>query len=237
MSIVALIPARLESTRLQKKMLKNIGGTPLIVKTFTNLLNFNLFDKVAVITDSLEISRVLDKYSIEHFISEKKHETGTDRIAEFVDSFDCEIIINVQGDEPFLKKNQIEKIIEVYNNDHENEIDVVSLMIKIDKDIAKKSNVVKVNTDTNQFATQFTREFNPKSENYFKHIGVYAFRKSALKIFSSTTQTINEKNEKIEAIRIVENNFKFKMIQVYDETISIDTPSDLENANKYFVND
>ena len=72
MSIVALIPARLESTRLQKKMLKNIGGTPLIVKTFTNLLNFNLFDKVAVITDSLEISRVLDKYSIEHFISKKK---------------------------------------------------------------------------------------------------------------------------------------------------------------------
>ena len=237
MSIVALIPARLDSTRLQKKMLKNIGGTPLIVKTFTNLINFKLFDEVAVITDSFEISTVLDKYSIKHFTSKKIHDSGTDRIAEFVDSFDCEIIINVQGDEPFLKINQIEKIIEVFNNDHENEIDVVSLMIKIDKDIAKKSNVVKVSTDTNQFATQFTREFNPKSKNYFKHIGVYAFRKSALKRFSSTTQTINEKNEKIEAIRIVENNFRFKMIQVYDETISIDTPSDLENANKYFVND
>lgn len=237
MSIVALIPARLDSTRLQKKMLKNIGGTPLIVKTFTNLINFKLFDEVAVITDSLEISTVLDKYSIKHFISKKIHDTGTDRIAEFVDSFDCEIIINVQGDEPFLKTNQIEKIIEVFNNDHENEIDVVSLMIKIDKDIAKKSNVVKVSTDKNQFATQFTRKFNPKSKNYFKHIGVYAFRKSALKRFSYTTQTINEKNEKIEAIRIVENNFRFKMIQVYDETISIDTPSDLENANKYFVND
>ena len=218
-------------------MLKNIGGTPLIVKTFTNLLNFNLFDKVAVITDSLDISRVLDKYSIEHFISKKKHETGTDRIAEFVDSFDCEIIINVQGDEPFLKKNQIEKIIEVFNNDLENEIDVVSLMIKIDKEIAKKISVVKVNTDTNRFAVQFTRQFNSKSKNYFKHIGVYAFRKSALKRFSYTTQTINEKNEKIEAIRLIENNFKFKMIQVYDETISIDTPSDLENANKYFEND
>ena len=215
MSIVALIPARLDSTRLQKKMLKNIGGTPLIVKTFTNLLNFKLFDEVAVITDSLEISTVLDKYSIKHFISKKIHDTGTDRIAEFVDSFDCEIIINVQGDEPFLKINQIEKIIEVFNNDHDNEIDVVSLMIKIDKDTAKKSNVVKVSTDTNQFATQFTREFNPKSKNYFKHVGVYAFRKSALKRFSSTTQTINEKNEKIEAIRIVENNFRFKMIQVY----------------------
>ena len=237
MSIVALIPARLDSTRLQKKMLKNIGGTPLIVKTFTNLINFKLFDEVAVITDSLEISTVLDKYSIKHFISKKIHDTGTDRIAEFVDSFDCEIIINVQGDEPFLKINQIEKIIEVFNNDHKNEIDVVSLMIKIDKDTAKKSNVVKVSTDKNQFATKFTREFNPKSKSYFKPIGVYAFRNSALKRFSSTTQTINEKNEKIEAIRIVENNFRFKMIQVYDETISIDTPSDLENANKYFVND
>ena len=147
MSIVALIPARLDSTRLQKKMLKNIGGTPLIVKTFTNLINFKLFDEVAVITDSLEISTVLDKYSIKHFISKKIHDTGTDRIAEFVDSFDCEIIINVQGDEPFLKINQIEKIIEVFNNDHKNEIDVVSLMIKIDKDTAKKSNVVKVSTE------------------------------------------------------------------------------------------
>ena len=183
MSIVALIPARLDSTRLQKKMLKNIGGTPLIVKTFTNLINFKLFDEVAVITDSLEISTVLDKYSIKHFISKKIHDTGTDRIAEFVDSFDCEIIINVQGDEPFLKKDQIEKIIEVYKSDIEYNIDVVSLMIKIDKDTAKKSNVVKVSTDTNQFATQFTREFNPKSKNYFKHIGVYAFRKSALKDF------------------------------------------------------
>ena len=80
MSIVALIPARLDSTRLQKKMLKNIGGTPLIVKTFTNLINFKLFDEVAVITDSLEISTVLDKYSIKHFISKKIHDTGTDRI-------------------------------------------------------------------------------------------------------------------------------------------------------------
>ena len=237
MSIVALIPARLDSTRLQRKMLKKIGGTPLIVRTFTNLLNFNVFDEVAVITDSLEISKVLDDYSIKHFISKKTHETGTDRIAEFVNSFDCEIIINIQGDEPFLKKNQIEKIIDLFNNDIENNIDVASLMIKVDKKTAKKKNIVKVYTDANQFAVQFTREFNTKSKNYFKHIGVYAFRKIALKRFSSTTQTTNEKKEKIEAIRIVENNFKFKMIQVYDETISIDTPSDLDNANKYFVND
>ena len=234
-SIVALIPARLDSTRLPKKMLKDIGGTPLIVKTFTNLLNFNLFDEVAVITDSLEISKALDKYSIKHFISKKTHETGTDRIAEFVNSFDCEIIINVQGDEPFIKKNQIEKIIEVFNND--NNVDVVSLMIKIDEDTAKKNSVVKVSTDKNQYAVKFTREFNTENKNYFKHVGVYAFRKLALKRFALIGQTINEKEEKIEAIRLVENNFKFKMIQVYDESISIDTPSDLVNANKYFLND
>jgi len=237
MSIIALIPARLDSTRLQKKMLKKLGGTPLIVKTFTNLLNFNLFDKIAVITDSLEISKVLDKYSIKHFISKKIHETGTDRIAEFINSFDCEIIINVQGDEPFLKKDQIEKIIEVYKSDIEYNIDVVSLMIKIDEATAKKNSVVKVSTDKNQFAIKFTREFDTENKNYFKHVGVYAFRKSALKRFSLIGQTNNEKKEKIEAIRLVENNFKFKMIQVYDESISIDTPSDLENANKYFLND
>ena len=237
MSIIALIPARLDSTRLEKKMLKNIGGIPLIVRTFTNLLNFNIFSDIVVITDSLEISRELDKYSIKYIISKNTHETGTDRIAEFIDDFDCEIVINVQGDEPFLKKIQIEKIIKVFENDNENKIDVVSLMIEVDRFNAKKSSVVKVKTDENQNAIKFTRQFNKKCNTYFKHIGVYAFRKSALQRFSSTTQTINEKREKIEAIRIVENNFKFKMIKVYDETISIDTPTDLENANKYFVND
>ena len=236
-SIIALIPARLESTRLQKKMLKKIGGIPLIVRTFNNLINFNIFNEVAVITDSVEISQVLNKYSIKHFISKKKHKTGTDRIAEFVNSFDCEIIVNIQGDEPFLKKNQIEKIIELFNNDVQNDIDVASLMIKVDNNTAKKNSVVKVNTDDNQFAVQFTREFNIESKSYFKHIGVYAFRKAALKRFSSIVQTTNEKKEKIEAIRLVENNFKFKMIQVDNATISIDTASDLENANKYFVND
>ena len=103
MSIIALIPARLQSTRLEKKMLKNIGGIPLIVRTFTSLLNFNIFNEVVVVTDSHEISKVLEKYKIKYFISKKIHETGSDRIAEFVDNFDCEIIINIQGDEPFLK--------------------------------------------------------------------------------------------------------------------------------------
>ncbi len=232
MSIIALIPARLESTRLEKKMLKKIGGIPLIVRTFTNLLNFNIFSEVVVITDSLDISKVLDKYSIKYFISKKKHKTGTDRIAEFIDNFDCEIAINIQGDEPFLKKKQIEKIVKVFENDNKNKIDVVSLMTKIDGFTAKKSSVVKVKTDENQYAVKFTRKYK-KCNTFFKHIGVYAFRKSALKRFGSIAQTLNEKKEKIEAIRIVENNFKFKMIKVSGETLSIDTQSDLEDARNF----
>lgn len=237
MSIIALIPARLESNRLHKKMLKKVGGIPLIVRTYTNLINFNIFHEVVVVTDSFEIGKVLDKYSIKYFISKKIHQTGTDRIAEFIDNFDSKIIVNIQGDEPFLKKNQIQKIIKLFKDDLEHKIDVASLMIKIDKETAKKSSVVKVNTDENQFAVQFTRKFVGESKNHFKHIGVYAFRKSALKRFSSIHQTTNEKKEKIEATRLVENNFKFKMIQVNDETISIDTPSDLEIANKYLTDD
>jgi len=236
-SIIALIPARLQSTRLEKKMLKNIGGIPLIVRTFTSLLNFNIFNEVVVVTDSLEISKVLEKYKIKYFISKKIHETGSDRIAEFVDNFDCEIIINIQGDEPFLKKIQIEKIINVFENDNENKIDVVSLMTEVDSFTAKKSSVVKVKTDENHCAIKFTREFNENCSIYFKHIGVYAFRKLALKRFGSIDPTLNEKKEKIEAIRIVENNFKFKMIQVRDEALSIDTQSDLQEARKYFSND
>ena len=237
MSIIALIPARLESNRLHKKMLKKVGGIPLIVRTYTNLINFNIFHEVVVVTDSFEIGKVLDKYSIKYFISKKIHQTGTDRIAEFIDNFDSKIVVNIQGDEPFLKKNQIQKIIKLFKDDLEHKIDVASLMIKIDKETAKKSSVVKVNTDENQFAVQFTRKFVGESKNHFKHIGVYAFRKSALKRFSSIHQTTNEKKEKIEATRLVENNFKFKMIQVNDETISIDTQSDLEIANKYLTDD
>ena len=116
MSIIALIPAKIESTQLEKKMLKKIGGIPLIVRTFTNLLNFNIFSEVVVITDSIEISKVLDKYSIKYFISKNKHETGTDRIAEFIDNFDCEIVINIQGDEPGIDPLLIDQLITLFED-------------------------------------------------------------------------------------------------------------------------
>ena len=131
MRTVALVPARLESTRLEKKLLRSISDLPLIVLTSKNLISSNLFDDVCVVTDSDEIIDVLKKHSINYLKSTKVYETGTDRIAEFANNFDCEIIINVQGDEPFINKDDLKLIINTFKEDLENKIDVISLKREI----------------------------------------------------------------------------------------------------------
>ena len=99
----------------------------MIVRTAQNIIDFKIFDEVHVITDSIDIKNILDKYSISNFLSEKDHQTGTDRVAEYADNFDCDIIINVQGDEPFIKKQNLQIILNEFENDHSKIIDVISL--------------------------------------------------------------------------------------------------------------
>lgn len=183
MRSIALIPARLESTRLSRKLLRELNGIPLIVRTAQNIIDFKIFDEVHVITDSTDIKNILDKYSISNFLSEKDHQTGTDRVAEYANNFDCDIIINVQGDEPFIKKQNLQIILSEFENDHNKIIDVISLKKRIDKQIdVDNHNNVKVVTDANDFANFFSRSPIPHNRSnsfnqYYKHIGIYAFRK------------------------------------------------------------
>ena len=242
MTISALIPARLNSTRLEKKLLKDLCGVPLIVRTYKNIVKTNLFNEVIVVTDSDEIINVLVKNDIKFLKSKNKHKTGTDRIAEFSNEFKSDIIVNIQGDEPFINKNDLKKIIEVFNNDIDNKIDIVSLMIslKSTNDIVNPNNV-KVIVDKNNNSIYFSRNVIPFNRSnykikYFKHVGIYAFRNSYLNEFKNYIQSDLEKTEMIEAIRVIENGKKIKMIEIFNEHISIDTIDDFKIAESILNN-
>lgn len=239
MRSIVLIPARLESTRLSKKLLRELNGIPLVVRTAQNITDFKIFDEVHVITDSIDIKNILDKYSISNFLSEKDHQTGTDRVAEYANNFDCDIIINVQGDEPFIKKQNLQIILSEFENDHKKIIDVISLKKRIDKQIdVDNHNNVKVVTDANDFANFFSRSPIPHNRSnsfnqYYKHIGVYAFRKKALMEFPKMFISEIEKAEKIEALRFIYNDKKIKLLEIHNNIISIDTEEDIIEAEKF----
>ncbi|MBE85918.1 MAG: 3-deoxy-manno-octulosonate cytidylyltransferase [Flavobacteriaceae bacterium] len=242
MTISALIPARLNSTRLEKKLLKDLCGVPLIVRTYKNIVKTNLFNEVIVVTDSDEIIDVLVKNDIKFLKSKNEHKTGTDRIAEFSNEFKSDIIVNIQGDEPFINKNDLKKIIEVFNNDIDNKIDIISLMIslKSNNDIINPNNV-KVIVDKNNNSIYFSRNVIPFNRSnykikYFKHVGIYAFRNSYLNEFKNYIQSDLEKTEMIEAIRVIENGKKIKMIEIFNEHISIDTIDDFKIAESILNN-
>ena len=240
MRTIALVPARLESSRLEKKLLRLISDTPLVVLTAKNLLKSKLFNEVFVVTDSDEIIEVLKKYSIRFFKSSKQYETGTDRISEFANKFNCDLIINVQGDEPFINKSDLNLIIHNFKNDYKNEIEAISLktLIKNDNEINDPNNV-KVITDNNSNAIYFSRLPLPYNRygneiKYYKHVGIYAFRKKALIKFSNLKKSKLEKAEMIEAIRFIENGMKIKILEVKNNYIGIDTIEDLTKARKMF---
>jgi len=166
----------------------------------------------------------------------KSHNTGTDRIAEFADKFNSDIIVNVQGDEPFISKDDLIKIINEFKCDSNNLVNVVSLMIKLSNiDEINNPNNVKVVVDNNNDSILFSRSIIPFDRddlkpNYYKHIGVYAFRTLYLKKFAKYDQTPLEKAEMIEALRIVEHGEKIRMIEIFKEHVSIDTIDDLKMA-------
>jgi 3-deoxy-manno-octulosonate cytidylyltransferase (CMP-KDO synthetase) len=242
MKVIAVIPARYASTRFPAKLMQDLGGKPVIVRTYEAAKATKLFDDVLVVTDSDEILQVIQSVGGTAVMSKKEHESGSDRIAEAVENIDVDIIVNVQGDEPFINKEPLEKIIEAYKKDINKEIDVASLMHELTnaEEIANPNNV-KVVTDINGFALYFSRSFIPfpREENagvrYMKHIGVYAFRKQALMDFAKLPMLSLEASEKLEQLRYLEYGKRIKMIETTHASIGIDTPEDLEKARKILL--
>jgi 3-deoxy-manno-octulosonate cytidylyltransferase (CMP-KDO synthetase) len=198
-----------------------------------------LFDEVYVVTDSPIISDVISEINGKVIMSKNKHESGSDRIAEAVEDMEVDIVINVQGDEPFIDAESLEKIIKVFKEDVEKEIDLASLMTPItDWDEISNPNTVKVIVDNQNFALYFSRSPIPYPRDkeveaiYYKHKGIYAFRKRALMDFQRLPMLPLEAKEKIEAIRFLEYGKKIKMVETHVTGIEIDTPEDLDRARK-----
>lgn len=233
--IIAVIPARYQASRFPAKLMQMLGDKTVIMTTYQNVVETGLFDEVFVATDSEIIFDEITKNEGKAVMT-GQHETGSDRIAEAVEDIDCDIVVNVQGDEPFLKTEPLRQLIEVFDNDGNEEISLASLKRKLtEQEDIESPNNVKVITDKEGFALYFSRSVIPYPRNresveYFKHIGVYAFRKNALLKFAQLEMKPLEIAEKIECLRYLEYGMKIKMIETDFVGVGIDVPEDLEKA-------
>ena len=239
MKSIAVIPARYAAQRFPGKLMQDLGGVPVIVQTYRTVVATGLFDQVVVATDDDGIATAIQSEGGEVFRSQKEHDCGSDRIAEAVKDSDADIVVNIQGDEPFIHKQSLADLLAVFANDPDQRIDLASLMFSMtDSEAVNNPNNVKVIVDENNFALYFSRSPIPYyrettvAKIYHKHIGIYAFRKNALVEFSSSNMTPLEKAEKIECIRYLEQGKKMKMVPTPFESIGIDTPEDLEIARQ-----
>ena len=239
MKIIAVIPARYASTRFPAKLMQDLGGKTVIQRTYESAANTELFDDVFVVTDSILIYDEIINNGGKAIMSIKEHESGSDRIAEAILNLDVDIVVNVQGDEPFINKEPLAKVLDVFRNDFENKVDLASLMFEIKDTIEiENPNNVKVVTDQNDFALYFSRSVIPYPRDtdvgvrYMKHIGIYAFRKQALLDFYRLPMKSLEASEKLEQLRYLEFGKRIKMVETNQGSIGIDTPEDLEKARK-----
>ncbi|MDG1219248.1 MAG: 3-deoxy-manno-octulosonate cytidylyltransferase [Flavobacteriaceae bacterium] len=233
MKVTALIPARLSSTRFDRKLLMDLCGKSIILRTYESVVETGLFHSVYVVTEDQEIYNEIVNAGGNSILSKNKHESGSDRIAEACESIDSDAFVNIQGDEPFIDSFSLKKLVLELNNS-----DYVSLMINIsDINEINNPNNVKVIVDSENYAMYFSRsvipfdrEVNTSEVTYYKHIGVYGFTKQALVNFSKLPPSKLELVEKIEAIRILENGSRIKMIETDFLGVGIDTKEDLDLA-------
>jgi len=236
MKIVALIPARYAATRFPGKLMHLLGKKPVIRHTYDAALATGLFNEVAVVTDSEIIYKEIVSHGGSAIMSKKEHESGSDRIAEAAENMNVDIIVNVQGDEPFVKKEPLQKLLLQFEDPS---VSVASLMqVLKEKSLIEDTNFVKVVVDKKMNALYFSRSVIPFPRNknipivYYEHIGVYAFRKQALLTFTKWPVSLLEDAEKIECLRYLENGVPIRMVETDYMGIEIDTPEDLEKASR-----
>jgi 3-deoxy-D-manno-octulosonate cytidylyltransferase len=236
MKKIAMIPARYAASRFPGKLMQKLGDKTVIRHTYDNTQATGLFDEVLVVTDSETIFNEIDSHGGRAKMSSKEHESGSDRIAEAAADIDVDIIVNVQGDEPFVKKEPLEKLLQLFDDPS---VQVASLMqVMKDRNDIVDPNFVKVVVDQKMNALFFSRSAIPYPRDinmipvYYEHIGVYGFRKQALMSFTQWPVSSLEAIEKIECLRYLENGIPLRMAVVDYMGVEIDTPGDLERAAK-----
>lgn len=236
-----MIPARYGASRFPGKMMKDLAGKPVIVRTYESAVATQLFDAVYVVTDSKEIAQTIETIGGKALMTREDHVCGSDRIAEAVTHVPCDIVVNVQGDEPFITKADLEPVLSVFYQEDGAQIDLASVMTPL-PDVAaiNNPNNVKVIVDAKDYALYFSRSplpFIRDKENKtttYKHKGIYAFRRQAILDFERLPMQPLEAAEKIECIRFLEHGKKIKMVRSTNNTIGIDTPEDLKEAIQIF---
>lgn len=235
-----MIPARYAATRFPYKLMQPLGDKTVIRQTYDNTVATGLFDDVYVVTDHEIIFNEIVNSGGKAIMSLHPHESGSDRIAEAVATMDADIVLNVQGDEPFVKAAPLRKLLEAFDN---KEVQVASLMKKFtDAALISNPNYVKVVVDKNNDSLLFSRSVIPFQRDeaiaadYYEHIGVYAFRKQALIQFTLWPPAITEQVEKLEQLRYLENGIRIRMIETTEVSVKIDVPEDLPLAEAYLKN-
>lgn len=234
-----MIPARYAATRFPAKLMQKLGDKTIIRHTYDNTVATGLFDEVWVVTDSDIIFEEISANGGNVRRSIREHESGSDRIAEAVADMDVEIVLNVQGDEPFVNKDALARLLNAFKGEEGRQVQVASMMeVMDDPERIQNPNNVKVVVDQHNNSLLFSRSVIPFPRNndititHYQHKGVYAFRKSALMKFTSWPMTPLEEAEKIECLRYLEHGIQLKMVVVEKMGINIDTPQDLEKARE-----
>lgn len=237
MKAIALIPARLGATRFPSKLLAPVKGKSVIRRTYESATATGLFDEVIVVTDSDEIMDEIQKYGGKAVKSKGVYESGTDRIAEIAEHLEGDIFVNVQGDEPFVQKQPLEQLLNLFKGSDGASVQVASLVqVLADPELIADPNYVKVALALNNDALFFSRSVIPYPRNkeieipYYEHIGVYAFRKDALMKFTNWPMTPLESAEKVECLRFLEHGIPMRMGITQYMGVEIDTPEDITRA-------
>lgn len=239
MKTIAVIPARFAATRFPGKLMQKIGDKTIISMVYENVRGMGLFDDVLVATDSDTIFDEIKSIGGSVIKSTQEHPSGSDRIAEAIKNLDVDVVVNVQGDEPFVNKSPLEKLVAEFNDPG---VRVASVMQQLggEEDV-NNPNVVKVVCDKNNNALYFSRSPIPYKRNLqsalpiYKHVGVYGFRKNTLLEFTTWPIGVLEHTEMLEQLRYLENGIQVKMVETSFISIGIDTPEDLEKAKLFYA--
>ena len=235
-----IIPARVGSSRFPNKVLADIAGLPMVIRTAKAV---QAIDRVAIATDSQEVIDISKEYNIVAIMTSSKHNSGTDRInevAEILNLDDDEIIINVQGDEPFIETEVVQAVFDLTTRNRDNEkIMMNSCYKRINNPEADDPNIVKLVTTEDNLALYFSRAKIPYPrdhhfDEYKGHLGIYGFTKKSLKIFCNLSPAPLEDIEKLEQLRALYHGYEVAMVEVETQSFGIDTPDDLEKALKIY---
>jgi 3-deoxy-manno-octulosonate cytidylyltransferase (CMP-KDO synthetase) len=237
MKVLGVIPARYGSTRFPGKALADINGKPMIQWCYESSLKSKLIDKLIVATDDKRIFEAVKKFGGEAVMTSNKHRSGTDRIAEAVKKYNCDIVVNIQGDEPFIDYRTIDNAIDALKKDKNVQVSTVAKKIKDKKEINNPNNV-KVVFDDKFNALYFSRSLIPYDRDekskviYYRHYGLYVYRRDYLLKITKLPEGKLEKTEKLEQLRVLENGGKIKIVLTNKDSVSIDTPEDLKGVKK-----